>query len=139
MAALLRSVLAVVTGFVLIGALAYGTGLLLQRAMPAAFDATGNPTTMPLLLLTTVYVGVYATAGCWLAARLAPSHPMRHALVLGLLGLALNVASSVAIRGTVPDWYLGLNLALTMVWAWLGGWLRERELARRHAAPALAR
>ena len=139
MPAPLRSILAVATGFLLIGALAFGTGLLLRGAMPAAFDAAGNPTTVPLMLLTTLYVGVYATAGCWLAARLAPSHPMRHALVLGLLGLALNAAGSVAIRGTVPDWYLGLNLALTMVWAWLGGRLRERELARGQGAPALAR
>ena len=139
MPAILRSILAVVTGFVLIGALALGTGALLQGVMPASFDAAGNPTTVSLMLLTTLYVGAYATLGCYVAARLAPSHPMRHALVLGVLGLALNATTAVAIRGTVPDWYLGLNLALTMAWAWLGGRLRERELGRSHGAPALAR
>ena len=139
MPALLRSILAVVTGFALIGALAHGTGLLLQGAMPGAFDATGSPTTVPLLLLTTLYVGVYATLGCYVAARLAPSRPMTHALVLGVLGLALNVTTSVALWGSVPAWYLGVNVALTMAWAWLGGRLRERELDRPAAAPALAR
>ena len=136
---ILRSALAIATGFVLIGALAFGTGALLRGAMPGAFDAAGNPTTLPLMLLTTLYVGAYATLGCYLAARLAPSHPMRHALVLGLLGLVLNVATSVALWDTVPAWYVGANVLLTMVWAWLGGRLRERELARPHPAPALAR
>ena len=139
MPALLRSALAIVTGFVLIGSLAVGTGALVSGAMPASFDAAGNPTTLPLMLLTTLYVGVYATLGCYLAARLAPSHPMRHALALGVLGLALNVTSSIAVWGTVPAWYLGANLVLTPVWAWLGGRWRERELARPAAAPALAR
>ena len=140
MPALLRTALAVVVGFVLIGALAFGAGTLLAGAMPASFDATGTPTTLPLLLLTTAYVGLFATIGCYVAARLAPAHPMRHALALGVLGLALNVATSIPVWGDVPAWYLGLNVTLTMAWAWLGGRLRERELARaRHApSPALA-
>ena len=139
MPAPLRSVLAVVTGFVLIGALAFTTGRLLAGAMPASFDAAGNPTTLPLMLLTTLYVGLFATVGCYLAARLAPSRPMAHALALGALGLVLNVTTSIAVWGTVPAWYLGANVVLTMAWAWLGGHLRERELARPSAAPALAR
>lgn len=134
----LRSVLAVVVGFVLIGALAFGTGALLAGAMPAAFDATGTPTTLPLLLLTTAYVGLYATFGCYVAARLAPAHPMRHALALGVLGLVLNVATAIPAWGSVPAWYLGFNVAMTMVWAWLGGGLRERELTRARHAPSAA-
>ena len=87
----------------------------------------------------TTYVGVYATFGCYVAARLAPSRPMAHAIVLGLLGLAMNVAVSLATWDAHPTWFIVVGLATTMVWAWLGGRLRERELAHRAPAPALAR
>lgn len=139
MPTLLRSLLAVATGFVVIAILSIGTGQLLMRLMPDAFDATGRTDRLAVLLATIAYVGGFATFGCYLAARLAPSRPMRHAIVLGLLGLAFNVMGSIAVWDTAPAWYHGVQIALTMVWAWLGGRLRERELARSHGAPALAR
>ena len=139
MAALLRSALAIATGFVLIGALSVGTDLLLMRLVPGAFDAAGQTTDARVLALMLLYVGVYATLGCYVTARLAPSRPMRHALVLGALGLAFNVMGSIAAWDTAPAWYHAVQLALTMVWAWLGGRLRERELGRHGGAPALAR
>ena len=139
MPTLLRSALAIVVGFVLIGALSVGTDLLLIRALPDAYDAAGRTTDPWLLALTLGYVGVFATVGCYVAARLAPGRPMAHALALGLLGLALNVVVSVATWGTHPRWYLVAGLATTMLWAWLGGRLRERELARPGARPAVAR
>jgi hypothetical protein len=128
----LRSVLAVVAGFLIIGALAIGTGKLVQSMVPAQFDAAGNPTTMPMMLLQLLYVGVYATFGCWLAGRLAPSRPMTHALVVGVLGLMLNVPSAIALRGTHPMWYLVVGVATTMLWAWLGGRIADSR------APATA-
>lgn len=141
MPALARSALAVVVGFVLIGALSIGTDVLLIAALPGAFDANRQTDDPRLLALILAYVGVYATVGCYVTARLAPGRPMRHALVLGLLGLAMNVAVSIATWGAHPTWFVLAGLATTMVWAWLGGRLREREVAReRHAAsPALAR
>jgi len=136
---IVRSALAIATGFVLIGALSVGTDLLVMRAMPGSFDAAGQTDDPRVLALVLAYVGVYATLGCYVAARLAPSRPMLHALVLGLLGLAVNVAVSVSTWGTPPAWYVLVGLATTMLWAWLGGRLRERELGRAGATPALAR
>ena len=130
----LRSVLAVVAGFLVIGVLAFGTGKLLQASSPAQFDAAGTPTTTAMMLVQLLYVGVYATFGCWLAGRLAPSRPMAHALVVGVLGLALNVPSAMALRDTHPMWYLVVGIATTMLWAWLGGRLADS----RASAPAAA-
>jgi hypothetical protein len=136
-----RSVLAVVTGFVFIGALATGTDALVRAAAPGAFSATGRTDSVPMLLFTMLYVGVFATAGCYLTARLAPSQPMRHALVLGVLGLVFNVAGTVAMWDTAPAWYHVASLLLVMPYAWLGGRIRERQLhgGAVAAAPALAR
>ena len=133
MSPLLRSVVAVVVGFVVIGALSFGTAAVLQAAGVFPAQST-RMDSVPLLLLATAYVAVYAIFGCWLAAFLAPSHPMRHALILGALGLAMNLMTAVSMWDQMPAWYSLLNLALVMPYAWTGGWLRERQLAR----PALA-
>jgi hypothetical protein len=123
----LRSVLAVLVGFLVIGVLAFGTGRLVQGTWPAQVDAAGTPTTTLMMVVQLLYVGVYATFGCWLAARLAPSRPMLHALVLGVLGLALNIPSAIALRGSAPAWYLAAGILTTMLWAWLGGRIAESQ------------
>lgn len=80
------------------------------------------------LLVIQAYVFVFAVFGCWLVARLAPSHPMRHAMILGLLGLAFNVVGTIALWDQMPAWYHVGALALVLPAAWLGGWIRERQL-----------
>jgi peptidoglycan/LPS O-acetylase OafA/YrhL len=67
----------------------------------------------------------FATAGAWLAARLAPSRPLRHALILGGLGLALAVPVTIAHWHTAPVWFHVATLALTMPAAWVGGMIVE--------------
>lgn len=132
---MLRSILAVVVGFLVIGALSFGADAALSAAgvMPHGQPVTGTG----LLLLSMAYVAVFAIFGCWLAAYLAPSRPMLHALVLGVLGLVFNAVAAAATRGQVPDWYLAVSLALVMPYAWAGGKLREMQLARGRA-PGLA-
>lgn len=126
---MVRSIVAVVVGFVTIAVLALGTNVLLARLAPDLFPASGIVTSTGALVLALAYVAVYATAGSYLTARLAPSRPMLHALVLGALGLLFNIAGAAATWGQVPAWYSVLGLVLTMPYAWLGGYLRERELA----------
>jgi hypothetical protein len=128
-----RSIAAILVGFVLIAALSFGADAVLRQAMPDMFDASGRVESTALLLLIMGYVGLFAVTGCYLTARLAPRRPMLHALVLGALGLAFNVAGSVAMWDTAPAWYHAASLALVMPYAWLGGRLREVELERRAA------
>lgn len=124
-----RSIFAIVLGFVVIGALAVGTDMVLRSSQPGVFDANGRVDSATWLMVMQAYVFVYAVFGCWLAARLAPNRPMRHAMILGLLGLAFNVVGSIAKWDTAPVWYHVLALALVLPAAWVGGWLRERQLA----------
>ena len=124
-----RSLLAIATGFVLIALLSFGTDVALKSAMPSLYEADGSTSSVPLLVLTIAYVGLYATAGCYLAARMAPSRPMRHAVILGILGVVFNIAGAIAMWHTAPVWYHGVSLLLVMLWAWLGGRMREQELA----------
>ncbi|HEX8903293.1 MAG TPA: hypothetical protein VF771_00475 [Longimicrobiaceae bacterium] len=132
-----RSILAVVAGFVFIAVLAIGTGLALMAA--GVLPPQGTPVTdTGVLLLTVAYVAVYAIAGCWLTARLAPSHPMRHALIEGVLGLAFTLVNVSATWALFPRWYSVVSILTVMPYAWIGGRIRERQLEREGVRPALA-
>lgn len=134
---MLRSILAVAVGFIVTGVVAMGANTALVQFVPGAFGPGGRVESVAMLLLLQLCVAGAAILGCWLAARLAPHSPMRHALILGVLGLAFNVAGSLAQRDIAPAWYHVLAWALVMPYAWLGGRLREMQLERA-ATPSMA-
>ena len=70
--------------------LSLGTDLALHAA--GIFPALGQRMSDALFMLATAYRTVYAVAGSYVTARLAPDRPMGHALVGGLIGLALSIA-----------------------------------------------
>ena len=63
---------------------------------------------------------------------------MFHALILGALGLAFNLIAVPGMWQLFPHWYTVASLILVMPFAWLGGWLRERQLERRGLVTASA-
>ena len=129
----LRRMGALFTGLVAIFVLSLGTDAALHAA--GVFPAWGQPMSDALFLLATVYRTVYGVAGCYLAARLAPDRPMRHALALGVVGLVLSSAGAAATwdRGPEfgPHWYPLALIATALPCAWVGGLLRELELRGR--------
>lgn len=127
---MLRSASAVLIGFLFIGAFSFGADALLRMLAPTAFDASGRVDNPTILLVTLTYVGIFAVAGCYLTARLAPNRPMLHALALGLLGLLFNIAGTIALWDAAPAWYHVTALALVMPFAWAGGKIREREIEK---------
>ena len=127
----LRSTLAIVAGFVLIGLLAFGSDGVAHAIRPDIFGPNSATSNVPYLVIAIVYVGIYAVAGCWLAATLAGRRPMFHALVLGVLGLVFNLVAVPGMWSLFPHWYTVVSLILVMPFAWIGGRLRERQLERR--------
>jgi hypothetical protein len=99
------------------------------------FPTLGEPMSDSMLMLATVYRTIYGLAGAYTTARLAPDRPMRHALILGTLGLLVSVVGVVATWNTKPvighEWYPLALVVLAMPPAWLGGRLRELELRPR--------
>ena len=73
--------------------------------------------------VATVYRGAAAVAGAWLSARLAPLHPMGHALFLGCFGAVLGAAGVVQTwnAGLGPHWYSIALAVLAIPQCWLGG------------------
>lgn len=131
-----RSVIAIVVGFVLIAALSFGADAVMAMAYPSLMK--DRIESLPILCASLVYVAVFAVFGCYVTARLAPDRPMGHALVLGALGLLFSLVMMPQAWNTVPAWYNILSLLLVMPYAWIGGRIRESQLARDGQTTAMA-
>ena len=132
---MMRSVWAVLAGFILIGILGFGTDAIMHAMSSWAYDEKGGTRNLPILLVSMVYSAVYGLVGCYLTARLAPSSPMKHSLALGLIGVLVAAAINFQLWGHVPAWWSVLNVLVVLPLAWFAGRLRENELALQ---PALA-
>lgn len=121
-----RSIGALLAGLLVGVILSVGTDVLMRAtgALPRLGQPAGN---MPLLLAT-LYRTLYGVAGSYMAARLAPNRPMRHALVLGVFGLVVSTAGAVATWNRQPSlgphWYPVALIVLAIPTAWVGGNLR---------------
>ncbi len=122
-----RSIVAIVIGFVLIGALAVGADAAFHVLRPGYFTADGGTTTPVALLIMLAYVFVFATLGCYITGRLAPNRPLRHAMILGVLGLVFNVVGTIRLWHTAPAWYHVAALLMVLPAAYLGGFIAERR------------
>jgi uncharacterized MnhB-related membrane protein len=84
------------------------------------------------LLLATIYRTVYGVAASYIIARLAPDRPMQHALVGGVVGLAVSIVGAAVTwnKGPAfgPHWYPLALIVLAMPQAWVGGKLRLLQL-----------
>ncbi len=130
-----RSVGAVLAGALIGILLSIGTDAALHAA--GIFPPPGQRMSGALFLLATVYRNIYGVAGSYITARLAPSRPMTHAIVLGVLGLVANIVGTVVTWNKVPEfgphWYPLALIALAMPCAWAGGRLYISS-ATKHAA-----
>jgi hypothetical protein len=92
-----------------------------------------QPIDNSLALLATIYRIVISSAGAWLTARLAPEQPMKHAMVLGYVGVVLGLVGLVATWniGLGPKWYPIALVVLAIPQCWAGGKIYEAGLARR--------
>ena len=121
--AILRGIGAVAAGLVAVFAVTTATDVVMHLSgVFPPMDAP--PMSGALFLLAFAYRLIYGVAGGYLTARLAPNRPMRHALILGGVGLGISIAGAVAMWNAGPAWYpLGIA-ASALPCAWLGARLR---------------
>src|SRR5574341_467397 len=120
---MLKSIGAVLAGFIFIVITHTATDASLEGAgvLPKGnlFVGTG------LILLVIGYRAVFSFIGCYLTAKLAPHKPMKHALILGLIGLVLSSVGAIVAADLGPAWYAWTLAVIALPIAWLGGKLYE--------------
>jgi hypothetical protein len=120
----LRSIAAVLVGFLTVVVLSMGTDQVLHAldVYPSwgLYDTAAN-------LLALSYRCLFAVIGSALAARLAPRSPLSHAMAVGIIGFAVSLLGAVAaIAVNMTSIWLPVALTLTALpCAFLGGVLRR--------------
>jgi hypothetical protein len=122
-----RSIWAVVAGVLFIVVVTTLVDLVLHAIR--FFPPMNQPISDVQAAVATAYRFVISVVGAWLTARLAPSNPLKHALVLGIVGTVLGLVGVVATwnLGLGPRWYAIALAVLAIPQCWLGGRLYERQ------------
>ncbi|AUX43349.1 hypothetical protein SOCE26_047970 [Sorangium cellulosum] len=118
----LRSVGAVLGG--LVSTFIVTTAVDLALHASDVFPPHGERMADALFVLALAYRFVFNAAGSYVAARLAPTRPMRHALALGVVGVAVSILGAVMMWEFGPAWYSIANIAIALPCAWVGARLR---------------
>ena len=129
---MVRSILSVLAGLIVIIVASFGieaaANPLLMRlgALPSQ-----GPMNFPAWLFTFSYTCLCVIAGGYVTARLAAHHPVRHALILGLLQSALTVPAMLAFPEKAHLWGWILSMIVVIPAAWCGGWIFARTQRRK--------
>ena len=122
----LKSIGAVVAGFFALVILSVITDSILEKAGIMKTDPfVENPAWLIAIII--LYRTIFNTCGCYLAARLAPNKPMKHAIILGVIGVVLTVVGLVVAWDIPPRWYPISLILLTLPAAWLGGKMATKK------------
>jgi hypothetical protein len=125
-----RSAAAIAAGFVAVVVLSLGTDEVLH--LLRVYPPWGEPMWEPSLnLLALAYRSIFTVAGMYLTAKLAPSGPMRHALIGGVIGTIVGAAGAIAAAPMHlgPAWYPIALSVTALPLAWLGGALHRARIA----------
>jgi hypothetical protein len=129
---LLRSVGAVVAALVANVLLSLGVDQLLHSL--GVYPPWGQPMADSLFLVATAYRALFGVLSGYIAARLAPDRPMRHALALGVVGVILSLVGLIATWNAGPafgaKWYPIALVVLAIPCAWAGAKLWEWQRTR---------
>ena len=128
----MKHALSVLAGFALWTVLFLTGNQVLFRTFRDRFDENMVTTDATVLAITLGLTVLYSIAAGRVTARLAPSAPVQHGAVLGVIQTLIGIAVQSAYWSAIPLWYhlgfLGLLFPATLAGAVLG--------ARRAAAPA---
>jgi hypothetical protein len=123
-----QSIGAFIAGLVATFVLSYATDAVLEQIGVLSSGSLPMYGSELLIITILVYRNIYIVVGSYVAARLAPDHPMGHALALGVFGFVLLILVTIATwnMSLGPAWYSLMLIVFALPSAWLGGKLRLR-------------
>jgi len=119
----LRRIAAVLAGLLFVIIITTATDALMHAT--GVFPPLGQPMADSLFVLALAYRIIYSVGGGYITARLAPDQPVKHAIILGVIGFVLGLGGTVATwnRGPEfgPKWYPLLIMFTAIPSVWIGG------------------
>lgn len=124
-----RSITALAVGFFSVAILSLGTDEVLH--LLNVYPPWKVPMWSPWLnALALSYRIVFTVFGGYLTARLAPYAPMRHVLIVGIVGTILSIGGVIAALSMTlgPIWYPVALAVTSFPSLWVGGMLFDRRV-----------
>jgi hypothetical protein len=128
-----RRIGAVFAGLLVVVILDVGIDVVMHKT--GVYPPWFQPMRTSLWLLAIAYRTCDGILGGYVVGWLAPDRPVRHALVLGIIGLVMSTLGVIATLGKGPEfgpkWYPLALVVLAVPNALIGGLLRQRQLRAR--------
>ncbi len=115
----LKSIGAVLAGFVTGAVLSVGADFLMEQTNMMSME-NFKQSSAAVLCTVILYRFVFNVAGCYLTARLAPDKPMKHALIIGVIGTVLSILGTIAMWDLAIPAYNLTIIFMSLPSAWLG-------------------
>jgi hypothetical protein len=133
--AIVKSIAAVLAGLLAVTVLSVGADLIMHAT--GIYPPWGEPMSDSKFALATGYRMVFAVAGSYLSAQLAPVKPMQHAVALGVVGVVFALIGTIATWNGGPEygrkWYPITLILISIPCSWLGGKLHQKTSERRRS------
>jgi hypothetical protein len=123
----LKGIGAILAGIVFIVVTHTATDFVLEKLGIFTPPDQGFHTTW-MVVTATIYRSIYTVAGGYLTAALAPNRPMRHVMILGIIGTAAGIFAAIVTipMQIAPAWYPIALAVLALPCTWLGGKLKTK-------------
>ena len=124
-----KSIGAVFAGMLVIVFLSIGTDYALEKlgVFPQVEEGLFAPW---MLVLAFVYRTLYGIVGGYVTATFAPTHPMRHAIILGIAGTIISILGLVKSWDMSSHWYPIALIITALPSTWLGGKWKTRQVKK---------
>jgi hypothetical protein len=116
----LKSIGAVLAGMIAGAVLSIATDYILEKT--GVFpDPQYGLFVWWMLLIALVYRSIFTIVSGFITAWLAPNNPVRHAIILGAIGVGVTLVGSVVNWDKSAAWYPLVLIVITFPCTWMGG------------------
>ncbi len=120
-----KSIGAVLAGFVTVFVLSSLTDFILET-LDIFPSQQGSLFVTWMLVFALIYRCVFTVIGGYVTAMLSPNNPLRHAIVLGAIGIVAATAGTIVGWNLSAHWYPIALVITALPCTWLGGKLRAK-------------
>ena len=117
---IIKSIGAIIAGFALGAALSIGADFLMEKLGIMSME-NFKDTSLGIVILVIAYRFIFNVSGCFLTAKLAPKNPMKHVIIIGIIGTILSILGTIAMWDKAIPFYNIAIILISFPSAWLGG------------------